>query len=444
MPQGRKGKKQSLLKRGLRGAKRHLGPVIKAAAKQAAVAARKELQNHGRSIGKSILKKGLRTMTGIGDYKTNSLIPGGTNSTPSFGSSTSRFRRRECLGPVVSSATIGKFDLQKFRVNPGVSTCFPWLSGLAGNYESYRPISLIFEYLPTSGMSVASTNTALGSITMASQYNPFALDPSNLIQIQGYADAVTLAPFESGLCGIECDPKQRQSETLLVRNNNVSSNGGLTINTGYDTLFDLCEFFIATEGCQAAGVKLGQLWVTYEIELANPIIPFLSPFNPGAVLHSLGAGQEYVTFFTQPYGITQTTPNNALAIHTTNADYPTLLTNEFLIDNLPIGAYIFRFAFNTASRTASNYSLAFSGTSGIKRTDGITAVATYQCPQSGPTGIVSNDLTYAITVPFNGSSQVRFRDNGGDFTPTSMDKWSISIIRIPESQSLVIPCGRFA
>lgn len=274
------------VKRAFNATKRELGPVIKAVAKQAFAAAKKEARARGPALVKKGARFALKNMFGSGDYRTNNLIHGGVNSSPSFGSTSTTYRRREALGQVISSPVAGDFNLQKFRINAGLSETFPWLSGFANNYESWKPTSIILEYVPTSGMSVASSNTALGSITMAAQYNPFAVDPSNLIQIQGYPNAVTAAPYEHALCGIECVASRRQSDTLLIRNSNVANAGGLLLDTGYDTLFDLCEFFIATEGCQEASVKLGQLWISYEITLSNPIVPTVLPYNPSVVCYT--------------------------------------------------------------------------------------------------------------------------------------------------------------
>lgn len=258
-------------------------PVIKAAVREAANSIKRELRAQGLGLAQRGVSK-LQNIFGNGDYRTNSLIKGGINNAPSFGSTSSTYRRREPIGTVVSSSVAGKFQLQKFTVNPGLSSTFPWLSGLAGNYESYRPNSILLEYVPTSGMSVASGNTALGSVTMAAQYNPYAMDPQDLQTIQGYPDAVTLAPYEHGLCGLECKPSKRQADTLLIRNANLGTSA--VVASGADTLFDLCEFFIATEGTQDPSVKLGQLWITYDIVLTNPIVPLNNGQNAGVFLRS--------------------------------------------------------------------------------------------------------------------------------------------------------------
>jgi hypothetical protein len=266
------------VKRGFNATKKAAQPIVREAVRGMKEAIKREAKAQGLDLALRATKKA-QNLFGSGDYRTNNLIRGGISSSPSFGSTTSTFRRREPIGSIISSAIAGQYKLQKFTVNPGLASTFPWLSGLCGNYESYRPTSIVFEYVPTSGMSVASGNTALGSVTMAAQYNPYAADPQNLETIQGYPNAVTLAPYEHGLCGLECKPSARQADTLLIRNSNLTT--AVAVDSGADTLFDLCEFFIATEGLQDASVKVGQLWVSYSITLLNPIVPLSYPFNSG-------------------------------------------------------------------------------------------------------------------------------------------------------------------
>jgi hypothetical protein len=405
MPNGKKVKQA--VKRGFTNAKRELGPQIKAMARSAVQAAKNELKTHGKRIAKDALKIGAATMFGMGDYRTNNLIKGGINQAPSFGSTSTTFRRRECLGTVVSSSTIGKFKIDKFRVNPALAATFPWLSLSANNYESYRPISLVFEYVPTSGMSVASGDTSLGSVTMASQYNPYATDPQNLIQIQGYPDAVAFAPYEHALCGIECKPSKRQADTLLLRNSNVTSQGGLSINNGFDTLFDLCEFFIATEGCQVANVKLGQLWVTYEVQLLNPIIPQSLPYNPGLTLKSTAASTTQLFF------------NNAAASQWSfGAPISfTKIDDSINLVSLPPGDYIVSLGVRYSTTQTYTVNVAVTGTAGSSMLG-----SNWYAPQPGAS---ANNVyfEFRLTVPSDGTTNIDYAL--GPSVPIDYMSWNL-------------------
>jgi hypothetical protein len=205
---------------------------------------------------------------GHGDYTVNRTLGSGSIGTPSFGTTRITVKRRELLGSIISSPTPGAFQLQKFVVNPGIYETFPWLSGMANNFETWRPSGVIFEFLTLSGTAVGSTNTALGQVIMAPQYNAYALDPTTKVQLEGYPDAVSTCVDASALCGIECAKSNRQSDALLVRNANVVPQAA----SMSAALFDLCDFYIATNGCQGSSITLGELWVTYEIELWNPIV----------------------------------------------------------------------------------------------------------------------------------------------------------------------------
>ena len=57
---------------------------------------------------------------------------------------------------------------------------------------------------------------------------------------------------------------------LYVRSGPVPS-------TGDERLYDLGRFQIATEGQQAIGGNLGELWVTYEVLMSKPIKPISPP-----------------------------------------------------------------------------------------------------------------------------------------------------------------------
>lgn len=420
MPKGRNVKKA--VKRSYNNAKRELGPIVKQIARSAVQAAKAEARTQGLGLLKKGGKFAMKNMFGNGDYRTNNLIHGGINQQPSFGSTSTTFRRREALGPVISSSTIGNFKIDKFRINAGIARSFPWLSGFANNYESWRPISLILEYVPTSGMSVASGDTTLGSVTMAAQYNPFATDPLSLLQIQAYPNSVTAAPYEHALCGIECKPSKRQADTLLVRNANVQGAGGLIVNTGYDTLFDLCEFFIATEGCQAANVRLGQLWVTYEIQLLNPILPLVQAFNPSLTLTSI-AGSNYSPldlFSTSEESFQWSGTDLAFELGTGGT------ANRIYLPYLPSGTYLVDCKYTyTGTVTAGNGGISTSGD--ITQLGG----SDFGCPTVGVTTSTKFAWSVVITAgTTNSSSEITI---AGLPSPGTIDKFSISIVRIPDA-----------
>lgn len=188
-----------------------------------------------------------------------------TNSTspPSFGSNRTIVKHREFIGNILSSTT---FDINVFNVNPGDETTFPWLSAIAANYEKYRPIGICFEFKSTSANALNSTNTALGTVMLAPRYNAITSSiPQSKLEMLQIENCISACPAESTIVGIEC---AKNYNPLGVLYNRTSS----TVTSGSEQFYDFCDLYIATEGMQAANVTIGELWVTYEIELLTPIL----------------------------------------------------------------------------------------------------------------------------------------------------------------------------
>lgn len=211
-------------------------------------------------------------ITGFGDYKIeqNSIMKGGmlpaqiVNSTTKGGTI---IRHREYIGDIVATTA---FTLQSFVVNPGIFTTFPWLSQIANSYDQYKMRGMIFEYTSTSSDALLSsaTSTALGTVVMSTDYDVADLAPANKRQMMNSQWASSSKPSCSFIHPIECKQSLTPQSMLYTRGTNVPS--------GYDArLYDLCRFNIATEGMQASGGVLGELWVTYEVELYKQQLAFI-------------------------------------------------------------------------------------------------------------------------------------------------------------------------
>jgi len=119
----------------------------------------------------------------------------------------------------------------------------------------------VYEFKSTSADALNSTNTALGAVIMSTEYDLAKSPFTTKMQMENYEFTSSCKPSCSMLHPIECDPAQTPIPTQYVRNSN---------STVYDKrLTDLGLFQIATYGMQAAAV-IGELWVTYEIELLKP------------------------------------------------------------------------------------------------------------------------------------------------------------------------------
>lgn len=202
---------------------------------------------------------------GSGDYKVQNnacIVPGFKNSESTI------ITHREYITDIVSGALSGgssAFDIQKFELNPGVTSTFPWLASIAANYEEYDIMGMVFAYVATSGESVASTNTALGSVILATEYDPTKPAFANKQAMENYSFATSAKPSVNQLHAIECAKVRTPVKQLYVRSG---------ANTGTDLRWtDFGNFYIATVGCPAATTTLGELWVTYKVKLIKPRLP---------------------------------------------------------------------------------------------------------------------------------------------------------------------------
>lgn len=206
------------------------------------------------------LGAGVSRITGFGDYtiKENTVLKG---DVPTF-STGSRFvtlRHQEYLGDVSSSVS---FTNTTFNIQPGDPTTFPWLSQIATRFQQYKFRGLVFIFKSTSATALNSTNTALGTVIMGTNYN--VNDPVfvNKIQAENYEFSNSRVPSESFPHGVECSLEEQPYNIFYVRDSAVPS--------GQDPkLYDLGLFQLCTVGSQAAAV-IGELWVSYHIELYKP------------------------------------------------------------------------------------------------------------------------------------------------------------------------------
>lgn len=204
------------------------------------------------------------SISGRGDYevKKNSILFN-VDAVPEFSNSErcTVISHREFISDIKSSTS---FNLNSFRINPTVVDTFPWLSSIAQNYEQYVVQGMVFEYKTTSATAIGSTNTALGTVVMATQYNSLSTLFDNKQQMENYEFSQSTVPSQSILHAIECDPSQTQCGGILnMWNPNDDSDGDLR-------LYDLGRFSIATVGMQTANVPIGELWVSYKVCLLKP------------------------------------------------------------------------------------------------------------------------------------------------------------------------------
>jgi len=162
-----------------------------------------------------------------------------------------RIRHREYLFDIIGS---NAFTSNKVRINPGLSDSFPWLSAIANRYESYLFHRLQFEFC------TESPTNEIGTVLLTVDYDPLDPAPSNKTQALAYVDAVRSPPWSD--CCFTASVKDLHKRSSYFTRSLVSDTTDLTTK-------DTGNLFACTQG-QGNNRTLGEIWVSYEIELMTP------------------------------------------------------------------------------------------------------------------------------------------------------------------------------
>lgn len=207
----------------------------------------------------------LGSIFGRGEYKVNSNTLMTQNQTPVFSSNSAgsvTIAHREFLTDVASIGAV--FNNTSYPINPGLTRTFPFLSQIAKNFEQYEMLGCIFHFKSTSATAVSSTNTALGTVVLATDYETLDAPFANKQQMEAYQYCSSSVPCASVIHPIECAPRQTVLSRQFIRTTSVPTGGDPRI-------YDVGNFQIATTGQQAAAV-IGELWVSYHVRLFKPKI----------------------------------------------------------------------------------------------------------------------------------------------------------------------------
>lgn len=172
---------------------------------------------------------------------------------PRVGPRTFKIRHREYIMDVTSAVSV--FKAQQLLVNPGLATSFPWLSGLARNFERYKWLKLSFSLSP-----LLPTSTA-GFLGLSPDYD--AADDNSAAgkqKFMSFSDTVR-GPIWTDIT-LHCDRRNLKSDQLFVRTGSLASN--LDIK-----LYDALSLYILSAGIPGAA-QFAELWVDYEIEFYVP------------------------------------------------------------------------------------------------------------------------------------------------------------------------------
>lgn len=219
--------------------------------------------------------------TGDGAYQSNDLVtePGPSSSIPEFSSSADEtgaltISHKEYVRDVygnelVRSSTTATvpFTNATFQLNPGLESSFPWLSQIAANYEEYEFKQLIYTYKSIVA-DVSSNNGQVGTIIMATQYNPSLPPFTNKGDMMSYAHSASAKSTDDMVHGVECDPAKLSGDPgKYIRTSPV-----LLSEDAKDYDLGTFNFAVANTPVSFVNASIGELWVSYTVVLRKPKI----------------------------------------------------------------------------------------------------------------------------------------------------------------------------
>jgi len=167
----------------------------------------------------------------------------------------------ELLGavPMVASALLSD-GIQSFQAQPGSTLMFPWLSALAGNFQSYSFRKLVFHYKPS-----CPTSTA-GIVALAFDPDPSNSAPSTLQSLSAMRERVTGSAWTSLTLVVPPKALSALSGRKMIRTDSQA------IPLSSRPQFD-CGTFHAYAGSGSVLPLCGLLYVSYSVELFVPQPP---------------------------------------------------------------------------------------------------------------------------------------------------------------------------
>lgn len=182
----------------------------------------------------------------------------------------------EYIGELISSNITGStnFVSQAYGLNPGNPGTFPWLSGIAINFQDYKFKKLVFEYRPLISESTSTSSatlTSMGSVIMATQYDSTQGVYPNKPQMENSDFSISTKPSEKALMAVECNSRHNPLGTLYISGQTNPVVGAVPNS---DIRFqDLGIFQIASSNIPIVSntsLDLGEIWVHYEVTMKKP------------------------------------------------------------------------------------------------------------------------------------------------------------------------------
>nr|WRQ65279.1 structural protein [Tolivirales sp.] len=164
---------------------------------------------------------------------------------------------REYLQDIVRTSST--YAIDGVAINPGISASFPWLSQIAGRFESYTFNRLDYVYEPM------VPTTQPGTVMMAIDFDAADSPPNSKQTHMSYQGAVRAAPWQPFRISALQHNRLKMVKERYVRTGQVPA------NTDIKT-YDMGDLYIGTVGTGTPNVTLGELYVEYTVTFKTPQI----------------------------------------------------------------------------------------------------------------------------------------------------------------------------
>jgi len=133
------------------------------------------------------------------------------------------------------------------------------------NFEEAQIHGCIFEFKPTSAYAVAGTQ-AMGNVILATDYDVVDANYANKREMEIVEFSSSAMSNVCQIHPIECDPKQN-----VLAEHYIQYGATSIADFPDDPRFGcMGNFQVATNGMPTTGEAVGELWVTYDVELRKP------------------------------------------------------------------------------------------------------------------------------------------------------------------------------
>jgi hypothetical protein len=150
------------------------------------------------------------------------------------------------------------FTSVAYPINPGIGTLFPWLASVASRFDSYRFSNLQFMY------EARASSDTVGTVSIAVNYDASDTAPTSKAQLNSLETRVDTVPWQQAV--IRCMVSELDGTILKHK-----VRQGTVPNTDVK-MYDAGNFIVVTSGVTTAPPFLGELWVTYDVDLFSPLL----------------------------------------------------------------------------------------------------------------------------------------------------------------------------